>query len=166
MNRCTPSLCFPDLYFFNFHALSRLVSLCSCQAVSTKKEAGENKTERLTLPGRTLLHSCCFSVYPDPMWRKTSPPENRLQSPPPPPPCLAGFFIIIWAAHAKQAIPSLIPSVTPLNLALSVGHTKVCMMRRCNMPPTQRETKNKSVRVWVDFVLLRFVWKYTHWTLH
>lgn len=95
---------FLDFDLLYFRELVRLVSLCFCQAVSTKRVAGENKTERLTLPGRTLLHSCCLSVYPGPMWRTTEPPENRLQPPPRPLPCLAGFLIIIWD---QASLPSL-----------------------------------------------------------
>lgn len=146
--------------FLNFDALLRLVSLCSCQAVSTKRVAGENKTERLTLPGRTLLHSCCLSVYPGPMWRKTGPPENRLQPPPRPLPCLAGFLIIIWAAHTKQAFPPSFPlSLHSTLLFQRATHKSVWWEGAiCH----QRREKLK-IRAWGfgwTLFIWDFVWKY------
>lgn len=135
----------------------------SCQAVSTKKEAGENETECSALPGSTLLHSCWFSVYLDPVCRTTGPPENRLQ---PPQPCLPGFCIIIWTAHAKRAFPPSMPLSFCSTLLCQVGDTHKSVRWEEKVQYATNAEGTKSTRVWVDIVHLGFKWKYSLWTLY
>lgn len=115
------------LFFLSFQALAKLCS--------HNKGSRENKTERLTLPGRTVPLSFRLSglyAKKDEPSRKyilaSSSTSSRMSG------SLFFFYYNLGWKHTKKHIPS-VPS---LHLALSGGQTLSLYDEMVSVPPTQR----------------------------